>query len=95
VHLEAEKAIKLGIVERRFACSACFSSFKTFNRFGYVVWWGLVALIDVLFTVGYATGRVRQGDGPVLVACMVVLNAFLIGIGGRALLADRRNPPLA
>jgi len=84
----------LGIVQHKYACRTCGRAITTFNPAGYAVWFGLAAALVGLTAWAFAAGKVKHGDGAGIVVFMVVLVGAGAILGGRALLADRRNPPV-
>jgi hypothetical protein len=89
-----DRRIRLGIVEHRYACRTCGRAITTFNRTGYLVWAGMVAALVGMTAWGFAAGKVKRGDGTGIVVFMAVLVGIAAILAGRALLADRRNPPV-
>ena len=91
IHIERKPA-RFGLVREICTCTSCGSNFETFNPIGHAVWWGVVVALVSLMAYGFGSGRMKSGDAPMIVLCMLTLLIPTAYIGARALLADRRNP---
>ena len=94
VRLASRKSIRLGLEELSYACATCGRSWKTFNPLGQVIWWLLFALINGAFIAGALAGKIREGDGAMLVLGLATLDGLLAVLGVRALVNQLRNPPV-